>query len=216
MADGEDSGETTARRPAEELMVLRELDQIKVLADPLRVQILSALFQERTTKQVAELLGEKPTKLYHHMEALEKVGLVELTRTRQNRGTLEKYYLAVARGFRADPAIFTAEKPSTDELSALRSMVTTVLDSTSAEIMQCIDRERNVASLQTDGLLACVELRLDWEEIVELRRRLQETMDWIMSLNDPDVDLEDPELERFRLSIAYFPLKEPRRKMRES
>lgn len=28
---------------------------------------------ERTTKQVAERLGEKPTKLYHHVEALERV-----------------------------------------------------------------------------------------------------------------------------------------------
>ena len=90
------------RLPQREIYTLKDLDQVKVLADPLRIRILEALLEERTTKQVADLLGEKPTKLYHHVDALEKVGLIALSRTRQNRGTVEKYYLAVARTFRAD------------------------------------------------------------------------------------------------------------------
>ena len=57
-------------------------------------------------KQVADFLGEKPTKLYHHVDALERVGLIALSRTRQNRGTVEKYYLAVARAFQADSSAF--------------------------------------------------------------------------------------------------------------
>ena len=89
------------RLPQREIYTLKDLDQVKVLADPLRIRILEALLEERTTKQVADLLGEKPTKLYHHVDALEKVGLIALSRTRQNRGTVEKYYLAVARTFRA-------------------------------------------------------------------------------------------------------------------
>ena len=82
-----------AAAPAQEsVMMLTDLEQMKVLADPLRIRILESLaIDERTTKQVADLLGEKPTKLYHHVEALERVGLIRMTRTRQNRGTLEKY-----------------------------------------------------------------------------------------------------------------------------
>src|SRR5262245_52283071 len=77
-----------------------DLAQIRALADPLRLRILGALGREpRTTKQVADVLGEKPTKLYHHVEALERVGLVRLTETRPNRGTVEKYYQAVAGRF---------------------------------------------------------------------------------------------------------------------
>ena len=54
---------------AEELDI--ELEQVKVLADPLRVRILETMaLEERTTKQVAEELGEKPTRLYPHVEAL--------------------------------------------------------------------------------------------------------------------------------------------------
>src|ERR1700752_5178596 len=81
--------------PQQEAYTLEDLEQIKVLADPLRLRVLEAFGEERTTKQVAELLGEKPTKLYHHVDALQRVGLITLSRTRQNRGTVEKYYLAV-------------------------------------------------------------------------------------------------------------------------
>src|SRR5262245_60005872 len=89
-------------------LTLSDLDQVKVLADPLRIRILEQLaIAERTTKQVAQRLGEKATKLYHHVDALERVGLIRLTRTRQNRGTIEKYYLAVARQFRADSRVFS-------------------------------------------------------------------------------------------------------------
>ena len=43
------------------------------------MRILTALNEERTTKQVAELLHEKPTRLYHHVDALERACLVQLT-----------------------------------------------------------------------------------------------------------------------------------------
>jgi DNA-binding transcriptional ArsR family regulator len=55
---------------------------------------LLELFAERpmTTKQAALVLGESPTKLYHHVAALERAGIVRLRETRPNRGTVEKYF----------------------------------------------------------------------------------------------------------------------------
>src|SRR3982751_652508 len=69
------------------------LEQMRALSHPLRIRLLE-LFAEcpRTTKQAAEALGEAPTKLYHHVAALERAGLVRLRETRQNRGTTEKYF----------------------------------------------------------------------------------------------------------------------------
>src|SRR5215470_15863362 len=74
--------------------------ELRALAHPLRLRILE-LFAEapRTTKQVADLLGEPPTRLYHHVAALERAGLLKLKETRKNRGTVEKWYEAVARSF---------------------------------------------------------------------------------------------------------------------
>jgi DNA-binding transcriptional ArsR family regulator len=76
--------------------------ELRALAHPLRLRILE-LFAEapRTTMQVAELLGQPPTRLYHHVNALERSGLLRLRETRPNRGTIEKWYEAVAQRFHA-------------------------------------------------------------------------------------------------------------------
>jgi DNA-binding transcriptional ArsR family regulator len=96
--------------PAREMHRLTNLEQMKVLADPLRIRMLELFGEERTTKQVAEMLGQPPTRLYHHVAALERMGLVRLTRTQQRRGALEKYFLAVARAFTADPRLSSSGK----------------------------------------------------------------------------------------------------------
>jgi DNA-binding transcriptional ArsR family regulator len=72
------------------------LEQVRALAHPLRLRLFE-MFAERprTTKQAAEELGEAPTRLYHHVAALESAGLVRLCETRRKRGTTEKYFEAV-------------------------------------------------------------------------------------------------------------------------
>lgn len=71
------------------------LEQVRALAHPLRLRLLELFAQQpRTAKQAAEVLGEPPTRLYHHVAALERAGLIRLKETRQNRGTTEKYYEA--------------------------------------------------------------------------------------------------------------------------
>lgn len=71
---------------------------MRALAHPLRMRLLE-LFAERprTTKQAALALGEPPTKLYHHVAALERAGIVRLRETRPIRGTVEKYFEISAR-----------------------------------------------------------------------------------------------------------------------
>jgi DNA-binding transcriptional ArsR family regulator len=90
-----------------ESFVLRELAQIKALADPLRQRLLREFAQTaQTTKQVAHVLKENPTKLYHHVETLAQAGLLKLVRTQQKRGTTERYYQAAAKQFAVDRDIF--------------------------------------------------------------------------------------------------------------
>ena len=145
------AGGTTRRGPRQaRSLTLSDLDQIKVLADPLRIRILEDLCtEERTTKQVALRLGEKPTKLYHHMEALERVGLIRLTRTRQNRGTIEKYYLAVAQQFRTDARIFSGSKSEGDTLQA---MISTVFDRTADEMRGLVAQRRGRKGIEEKGI----------------------------------------------------------------
>jgi DNA-binding transcriptional ArsR family regulator len=114
-----------------------DLAQIRALADPLRLKILGALAGlPRTTKQVAEVLGEKPTKLYHHVEALKRVGLIRLTATRPNRGTMEKYFQAVAAQFQVSASALSPA--GARARSAQESMLTSILDTARKELNDCI------------------------------------------------------------------------------
>ncbi|HEX4965847.1 MAG TPA: helix-turn-helix domain-containing protein [Thermoanaerobaculia bacterium] len=73
------------------------LEQVRALAHPLRLRLFEMFAQRpRTTKQAADELGEAPTRLYHHVAALEKAGLVRVRETRRKRGTTEKYFEAVS------------------------------------------------------------------------------------------------------------------------
>jgi DNA-binding transcriptional ArsR family regulator len=185
-------------------MVLTELEQIKVLADPLRIRILEQLCEERTTKQVAQRLGEKPTKLYHHVEALERVGLIALTRTRPNRGTMEKYYQAVARTFRA--ALSAGGAAPEEKVRTYRDVVRTIFDSTSSEMGRLIEEGAGEA-LEQKGLLSFIEIRADEDEIAKVRRRLTGVLKSLAALAESGgADEAGAELPRYRLTLAFYPL----------
>jgi DNA-binding transcriptional ArsR family regulator len=183
-------------------LTLSDLDQVKVLADPLRIRILEELCTvERTTKQVAQRLGEKPTKLYHHVEALERVGLIRLARTRQNRGTIEKYYLAVARQFKADSRIFSAADPgSPAKDDAMHSMISTVFDRTSEEMRGLLAQGRGKKGVEEKGLLSYLEIRTDARRGRQLQARLERL---IKSLEDDGGKLG---AKRYRFTLAFYPL----------
>lgn len=170
-----------------------------MLADPLRIRILEELgTEERTTKQVAQRLGEKPTKLYHHVEALERVGLIRLTRTRQNRGTVEKYYLAVAQQFKADSRIFSAPEVQAD---ALQVMIATVFDCTRDEMRDLVAQNNGREGIEEQGVLSYLEVHTDAKRARQLQARL---MKLIKSLEGESTNKSDE--KRYRLTIAFYPI----------
>lgn len=186
---------------------ISDIDQVKALAHPLRLRIIETLAasEPMTTKQVAESLGEKPTRLYHHVDLLEKAGLIRLTHTRQNRGTTEKYYEAIARQFRADADLFSEEQ-SEDQDNAIRSMIRTVFDNTTSELLRLVDTNAAGELLEDEGLLSYVEMHLTQEQIDEVQQKLKETIEHLQTFDDPEADMDDESLRRYRLTLAHYPL----------
>lgn len=187
------------RRPAQaELRTLDDLRQIRALADPLRMRILTALSEERTTKQVAELLDEKPTRLYHHVDALERAGLVQLTRTSPKRGTTEKYYRAVARAFEAR---VSTGRQSQASVEAIDDVMAAALATTSSEVSRILEHGAE-GTFHGDGIFAFLEVRATPAEIKKLRRQLQAAISAVRE----EGGASSPRNERYRLTIAFYPL----------
>jgi len=188
-----------------DVYTISSLEQIKVVADPLRVRILETLCLEpRTTKQVAEILGEKPTRLYHHVDALAEVGLIRLVDTRPVRGTTEKYYQAVARSFRTDPGLFSRSEAGDDDTRALADVATAVLSNVTGEVRDLILSGYDLASAE-DGLLSYVEVHASEDEIRALHDRLLAILKDLQEMCCDDAEASDGE-RRYRLSIVWFPL----------
>src|SRR5689334_11251531 len=63
-------------------------EQIKALASPLRHEIGDRLAAQgpMTVRELAAALGMRPTAVYHHVQALERVGLVQPAGERRERG----------------------------------------------------------------------------------------------------------------------------------
>ncbi|MDF2935731.1 MAG: bacterial regulatory, arsR family protein [Paenibacillaceae bacterium] len=84
----------------EQMMLINNRDQLKIISDPLRVKILMLLIEKEYTGQnISELLDISRANIHYHLKALEKVGFIELKRTEEKNGIIQKFYRAVAKSY---------------------------------------------------------------------------------------------------------------------
>jgi DNA-binding transcriptional ArsR family regulator len=194
-------GTPGGRAPAKEVH-LASLEQLKVLADPRRIRILELLSdEERTTKQVAEILREPPTRLYHHVAALERVGLIRLARTRQSRGALEKYYVAVAKAFSADPKLF-ASRRGPQAAEAAGTLATRVLDLTAEDLRATLAQGESLENVEERAILSYLEVRGTPREIEAIRAKLGKLIEGCTTGGGESRRTGTA----YRLTIAFFPM----------
>ena len=83
---------------ADDVLVVAETEQLRALADDVRLRIV-AILRERaaTTTELAENVGLAKGTIAHHLKVLESAGLVKVVRTRRVRALTESFYGRVAR-----------------------------------------------------------------------------------------------------------------------
>lgn len=182
----------------EDIFSITTLEQLRAISDPLRQRLLHHFAaQSATTKQVAVQLGERPSKLYHHVEALEAAGLLHLVETRPNRGTLEKYYRAVARQFTVDHTLLSGEQEALNELQKVTIQI--LQDSLNEAYRRFHDE--GAEALKT-MVLAHIPPRLNKAQAQYLAERLQSLLAELQ--DQPVEDSATP----YSLTITLFPLRE--------
>lgn len=189
--------------------VLRELGQLKALADPLRQRLLRAFAgKPRTTKQVAHCLKEKPTKLYHHVDTLAEAGLLKLVKTQQKRGTTERYYQAAAKKFSVHRNIFrhlhgkaSGEQAAPDAL--FENAFTNALEEIRHQLGKSTSGAGNTALLQA-------QLRVTPTEAVVLRNKIQRLLENYAERKLPRRSRKPTDL--FEVLLAIYPSGSPRRR----
>lgn len=133
-------------RPAKTSPAIAEVKTIgpqtlKALADPLRMHLLDALVGEpQTVKALAAHFRVSPTRLYYHINLLEKHGLVRVTGTQIVSGIIEKHYQATARHFKMDRAWLSGT--ASQAARGLEAVLSFVFDEAEADIRQGVRNGR--------------------------------------------------------------------------
>ncbi|EEM07738.1 Transcriptional regulator, ArsR [Bacillus pseudomycoides] len=84
----------------QDLLILNNYEQLKVLSDPLRVKILSYLIEEPLSgQQLSKIIGLSRSKIHYYLRDLEKNRLIQLVEENKKRNMTQKIYQAVAKSF---------------------------------------------------------------------------------------------------------------------
>lgn len=119
----------------QEILIINDLESLRVIADPLRTQIIEILiFQPATVKQVADKLGLAPSKLYYHFNTLEQAGFIVMVETRMVANMQEKYYRAIANAFELDQSLLTFHTDAGRD--SVHTLLNNILDTTKEDIFR--------------------------------------------------------------------------------
>jgi DNA-binding transcriptional ArsR family regulator len=144
---------------------IQNLEQLRALADPLRMRILEQLVQRpMTMSQLGDAFGESTAKMHYHVRELEKFGFIKLVEKRERGGFIEKYYRAVARDVKVPPDLLNAS--TTSELART---VQDYLEKVNREVLRSIMRQKEQACFT----VLDATLWVTREEFDEMERQFQ-------------------------------------------
>jgi len=189
------------------LLLIDELETLKIIVNPLRIQIVESLIAAPlTVAQVAERLGLTPSKLYYHVNLLEEHGLIKVVEERQVANIIEKLYRAAAEGLEVDPALlsFATREGQENVLSVLAA----TLDATREEIIRSMEArafalEQGAEKQPRKGLLNRAKSHIDQTRAAEFAERLQALMEEFEAADSPDSQSED--MHAYALLVAFYP-----------
>lgn len=194
-------------------LIIEDLEVLKVISDPLRVRIIELISvtnrngQLCTVKQLAEKLDMPPTKLYYHINLLEKHGLIEIAETEVVSGIVEKRYQVAAHQMRVSTSILEGHKISKDEqvelaLNTVQGVISSTLEDLRQSIAHIIAQEEQDRPINQIAIQVSREnLRLTHLQAEELQAKLEKLVDEYKQL-DPTPE-EDPLI--FGMTVALFP-----------
>lgn len=156
--------------PIPELYRLETIEQLRAIADPLRVRLGEQLARRAmTATQLAEALDLPANKVHYHVRELERVGLVRLVETREKGGILEKYYRLVAGDLQVPEALLRAAPP--DESIAATGEI---LQAISQDFMRAFSQALLHQAWEPGSLaLLTAEVNLTNEEMGDLTAQVQ-------------------------------------------
>jgi DNA-binding transcriptional ArsR family regulator len=189
-------------RAANDEIVISDVEQLKAISDPLRLRLIELASDDPgrpwTAKALAEKLGTKQTKLYHHLNLLEERGFLRVAETRVVSGIVEKSYAATARSYRLEPGLL-GQAAAGDK--AIDDMLEAVFTKSRAEIVASV-RSGAIQLGERDDTARSLALWLGGARLS--RQNAKRVVRLIERLAAIDQH-EDPEGTDYGLLVGFYP-----------
>jgi len=187
--------------------LIEDIDTLRVVADPTRIQIMEVLTTHaHTVKQVADKLGLAASKLYYHMNTLQKHGLVTLVGTKMVANLQEKYFRASANQFQvAEPLLKLVPDGVLDPIS---SIVASTLDTTKEDVLRSMQASNFVLEgvenrERQQAMITRHVTHLRKEQANEFIERLQALLQEFGALDTENAS--DADANPWAFTVAFYP-----------
>ncbi len=183
-----------------EVVEVRRLAQAKALLHPVRVHLLHHLAEERTCRELAELLDLSQQRVNHHLKEMLKAKLIARVRTNRKGNLLEAVYQRSSKAYWFSPELARFGVPSQqirEELSLHNLLVI-------AETLQ-LDVVRLLADAGTREIPS---LGFDAEVVLSSDAQRQEfTKDILRAFHQVSEKYQGPASSagRFKVTVTCYP-----------
>ena len=161
-----------------EVLVLRDLDCIKAIAHPRRVDILKTFNKEPlSAKQLSEILDEPHAKINYHIKTLYNVGILQLVEEKIKSGIVEKYYYPTANNIVISRKIidYSLGQELDEDYVSISDFEDTI---------ESFYDAAESGTLNGDSIVECDNVLLTEDEVSELRSALKAKVDEMLSKRD--------------------------------
>lgn len=184
--------------------LIQDLETLKVISHPMRLDLVKLFKKPRTVKQVSALIDTVPTKLYYHVNLLEQHGILNVTETNIVSGIIEKTYQVSARRFRVDEAMLGSADHKDEKIETTLNVV---IDTTREELRRSLIAENSEDSLKNKTLVR-THLRLSKADVETFRDRFEALIMEYEALSEKRPDT-DEESRIYNLTSLFFPVVNP-------
>lgn len=182
-----------------EVLVLRDLECIKAIVHPRRIDILKTFGDlPLSAKQLSQLLDEPHAKVNYHIKTLYRVGILELVEEKIKSGIVEKYYYPSAKNIIISKKIldFSVEGESEEERLNISKF---------ENISELFYKAAEQENITNQNIVEYRDVCITSEELLELNRVLKSKLDEIINKRNFDIEDSDMDNDRHKVVLLSIP-----------
>ena len=178
---------------------IHDLETLKVFADPLRLKMIRLLAKPTTVKALADAVAIHPSKLYYHVNLLQKHELIQVVGHNLESGIVEKVYQVTAAQFKlVNPLLAGNDFP----VEAADAIFTDMLQTATAGFQRALAiRDKGEGTPPRHPFLSQKAARLTSHQLTIVHERLDALIKEVTAIAQANAATDEP---LYELTVVFY------------